>query len=1401
MVLERFTAALSEQELATSFIYLPQHLFLWLFLLSEARYYRRHPISKRRKSTSELFALSAKSILNTVLIVLVLLDVGRPATPFVVRIFEALSYFLTLTLLHLGEKYNVRDQTFMLSFWSLELLVNCIRVVDRLTVGSVVYAAALLAMVLLIVYTTTATGVAGEDASIADRVEPNLIRSMCFSWFCEVSQNVHRSQLEQLGTLESAMMGERLIRGFTKGTAVKGQYEMVSRRESELVQEVTMRSLLWPFRWDLVKSGVNRFVMTLFFFICPFLLRQILRNDRQTTPSESHFYVISIFFVSLIIAALNGQYLYDTQKIGLKIKSILMILIYDKLLRLKNPNGTDITLLTLDSTRFIDLLPNLHLLWSGLLIIVISIIGLVAILGKSAWIGVAVMIATIYFTKLITDKLQLLQREHMNRKDPRISSTNEAIGMIKQIKLFCWEEFVERRVLKHRRKELQTLKKIIYWDAPKYLLGVISPFLVSLVTFGLMIMIGDSRLLTLEAVFVSIALFNILKYPLSMLPVLSSTWTATQASIGRINEFLKAEEISSLPRMNHRQKSTERSRQISETFEDVLVACRKTLDPPIVSIQNLSVHREGKVMLEQVGLRVQEGSFVILTGPVGCGKSTLLSAILGEFQPTDGTVNVTGRIAYVSQEPWVLNRSIKNNILFGEQLDQPFYEEVVQACALRADVDSFPNKDETIVGEKGATVSGGQKQRIALARAVYQNVELYLLDDPLSSVDGEVSHQIYSNVFGREGLLKQKTVIMVTQDHAHFKDADLIVMMESGRIAEQHTYQTFKNTYHDVQSIVSDHPKNEELLSPHKAEGHQPENSHISRDTTQKVSPKIYLKYLTMLGIVPAVLILILNVAIPVCDILSTFWLAKWSLINHQLATTEDHQYLVGYALFILGLIILLVSNSTAITIRGISVAKQTHNKLLHNTVHQQMSFFENRSSGQIMNRFSNDLDVVDSKISLHLRDFLTNLTSVIAILLLFCFDTSFYIVIVLAVIVITYCRLLFYHLKTSRHLKRMEARSKAPIILHFNESREGRSTIRAFRREDQFLSEFINVLDRHQHYSYLYLASSRWLGIRLEIIGAIIIYFVAMLAVHNQDTIGVSNVGVCISYALRLIPLLNALIRMTALLEENATSLERIDHYLKEPNEYSVVQRDGNPSPPDWPNQGTIAFDNFGMEYGKQNVALKDITLRINSQEKIGITGRTGAGKTSLISALFRLYPSKTKGTITIDGININHIPLRKLRRSLTIIPQSPLLFSGTIRENLDPCMEQSDDASLWRALDRCNLKHLVASLPNQLDTPIDERGSNLSVGQKQLLCLVRGILRSSKIVILDEATSTMDAETEKIIQRVFFSAFRNCTVLMIAHRKNTLQQVDRVLCMRQGMVVKFDRPNSFDDRDLMDL
>ncbi|KAL1397171.1 hypothetical protein pipiens_009961 [Culex pipiens pipiens] len=1375
-----------------SVTYLPQHVLLWALLVSEIRYIRKHSFGKSCRHTKDLLLLFAKSVLNLVVLVLAISNFGRPATPLATRIIEALSYIITLTLLHLGEHYNVRDQTFLLCFWTLDLLINSIRMVEQSSIESMVFGGIMLTLVLLIAYSSVISSCHSNST-----VPPNLIRSVNFSWFNDINRAIHRSKSsDELGTLNDDMQAATLMRSFRGVTVSRGQYESVAIGEEASPTLISIRSMLRPFLRDLIITGVNRLVLTVLFFVCPFLLGQILRQDRST-ELETHSQVISIFIVSLLIAALNGQYLYDAQKIGLKIKSVLMTMVYEKSLKLTSSNPADVTLLTLDSSRFIDLLPNVHMIWSGPLIIVASIVGLVIVLGWwSALVGVLVMVVTIFATKHITDKLRVLQKDFMDRKDPRISTTNEALGMIKQIKLYCWETFFQDRIQAYRQRELQSLRKIINWDIPKYLLGVISPFVVSLASFGMMILIGDASLLTLESVFVSIALFNILKYPLSVLPSLSSTWTAVQASVDRINTFLGAAEIPTLPRPKSSSGGT-RSRQLSDSLDEVLGECRKTLHRPVVSIKRASFTIAGKPILHSIDLQIYEGSFLAITGPVGSGKSSLLTAILGEFDHSGEMASVVGHSAYVSQEPWILHQSIRQNILFGQEWDQLRYKEAIEACELLPDLSSFPEGDATVVGEKGVTVSGGQKQRIVLARAVYQSAEMYLFDDPLSSVDGEVSGEIYRKVFGRGGLLFGKTVVLVTQDVELMKDADTIVLMEGGRILEKHSYGSYREKYCTEDSLYG--KSEEEPKSDNQKFDEQLFVKRTSETIKEgRIARKIYYKYLEKFGWISVLLIVLINILIPLCDIYSTIWLAEWSTTNHNSAL-KDHYYLAIYSLFVLGLAIFLTLNSAATTVRGAAVSKQVHNKLLQSTLHKAMNYFDSTNSGQIMNRFSTDLDVVDSKISLNFRDLLTNLSSVISILILFCFNTSYYIIIVLVVIMLFYYWLLSYHLETSRQLKRFAASSNAPIILHFNESREGRTTIRAYRQEDRFREQFMMFVDQHQHYSYLYQASSRWLGIRLEIIGAITIYFVTMFAIHNEATIGASNVGVNISYGLRLIPLLNALVRSTALLEENATSLERIDQSLNDQSELEVCEVGSDQK--GWPSEGKIEFVNFSMDYGSRAHALLGINLEISAREKLGIVGRTGAGKSSLISSLFRLYPSQTKGTIKIDGVDIDRVPLKQLRQSLTIIPQNPTLFLGTLRQNLDPTNNHTNDVDLWRVLDLCKLKELVTNFPEQLDTMVDDRRSNLSVGQKQLLCLARGILRNTRIVILDEATSAMDGETERTIQQVFRETFEECTVLMIAHRKSTIREVDRVLYMRQGKIVKLDRPSEFGEGDLMEL
>uniref|UniRef100_A0A8D8EVB9 ABC transporter C family member 14 n=1 Tax=Culex pipiens TaxID=7175 RepID=A0A8D8EVB9_CULPI len=351
-----------------SVTYLPQHVLLWALLVSEIRYIRKHSFGKSCRHTKDLLLLFAKSVLNLVVLVLAISNFGRPATPLATRIIEALSYIITLTLLHLGEHYNVRDQTFLLCFWTLDLLINSIRMVEQSSIESMVFGGIMLTLVLLIAYSSVISSCHSNST-----VPPNLIRSVFFSWFNDINRAIHRST-DELGTLNDDMQAATLMRSFRGVTVSRGQYESVAIGEEASPTLISIRSMLRPFLRDLITTGVNRLVLTVLFFVCPFLLGQILRQDRST-ELETHSQVISIFIVSLLIAALNGQYLYDAQKIGLKIKSALMTMVYEKSLKLTSSNPADVTLLTLDSSRFIDLLPNVHMIWSGPLIIVASIVG------------------------------------------------------------------------------------------------------------------------------------------------------------------------------------------------------------------------------------------------------------------------------------------------------------------------------------------------------------------------------------------------------------------------------------------------------------------------------------------------------------------------------------------------------------------------------------------------------------------------------------------------------------------------------------------------------------------------------------------------------------------------------------------------------------------------------------------------------------------------------------------------------------------------------------------------------------------------------------------------------------------------------------------------------------------
>lgn len=777
-----------------------------------------------------------------------------------------------------------------------------------------------------------------------------------------------------------------------------------------------------------------------------------------------------------------------------------------------------------------------------------------------------------------------------------------------------------------------------------------------------------------------------------------------------------------------------------------------------------------------------------------------------------GTVNVDGSVAYVAQQAWIQNATLQDNILFGKSMNVDFYRKVINACALTYDFDILPAGDQTEIGEKGINLSGGQKQRVSLARAIYSEAEIYLFDDPLSAVDSHVGKHIFDRVLGPTGLLTGKTRFLVTHGISYLPFVDQIIVLSNGTITSAGSYKDFtnpENNYCDTfitflnsqttlqgesnESIGSknslvreDSIKADEVKTLGKNEKTEVSNL-INKETveTGNVGIKIYMKYIRNIGIWFTAIIAIMMVLTQVSSIYSNIWLAKW--VNDPKAEERSirDEYLGVYGVLGFSQSVTLCLSTTLLAIGSLRACRNFHQRLLHKILRLPMSFFDSTPIGRIINRFSRDIDTIDDDIPIALRIWILTFFIVISIFVVIVYSTPMFFMVMIP-IGITYYFILVVHVSTSRQIIRLQSVTRSPIYSHFSETITGQSTIRAYGAQARFIDESTKRVDFNQKFSYMTVIANRWIGVRLETVGSLVILFAAIFAIVGRDHISPAIVGLSISYALQITNMLNILVRTTTEMESKIVSVERIEDYatLEQEAEW-VLPKDDN----SWPQEGTIQFKNYCMRYRKElEPVLYDISLKVENGEKIGIVGRTGSGKSSLTMALFRINEADS-GSILIDNKSIDCVGLYALRSKITIIPQDPFLFSGTLRVNIDPFSMHTDE-EIWRALENAHLKEFVTGLNNGLWFRVAEGGENLSVGQRQLLCLARALLRKPKILILDEATAAIDYETDNIIQETIREEFKDCTVLTIAHRLNTIMDSDRILVLEKGRIVEFDSP-----------
>ncbi|XP_055678761.1 probable multidrug resistance-associated protein lethal(2)03659 isoform X2 [Lutzomyia longipalpis] len=1175
-------------------------------------------------------------------------------------------------------------------------------------------------------------------------------------------------------------------------------------------------------------------------------------GQKEITRNDAFHYAAGIIICSLVPVLTFHPFILYIFQIGMKIRLACCALIYKKSLQLTKSvmedglSGHVINLMSNDVGKFDTGVSLIHDLWKGPVELIVLGTFIYREIGMAGLIGIAVMLSFVPLQIWIGRRAATYRLRTAKRTDKRVRFMNEIIQGVQVIKMYAWEKSFAKVVDAIRRKEIRAIRGTLYIRGTCISFNLISRLciflsLISYVYFG--------NIFTARKVFTVTSYFNFLYSSMLHFWSISLTQVAEcLISVVRIQEFLQSPESKTdlfVRDYEHEEQELLEKKvngtngatndhvgrklangefEIAEVLQKRRIHSKTGLKKGIVFKQaSASWCFDGKTKttgISGIDLTVEPNSLCAVVGPVGAGKSTLLQVILGELELDDGLMTVTGKVSYASQEPWLFEGSVRRNILFVEEYDESRYKEVIRVCALERDLTMLPYGDATIVGERGISLSGGQRARVSLARAIYKKADIYLLDDPLSAVDTHVGKHIFDKCI--KEFLKDKVCVLVTHQLQYLKDVNHAILMNVGHIETSGTFKELKTSksYSLLANAIGDGAKE----AKGKADGNEDEkksktgNNLANQPTTSKESQvvgavgfqtyKSYFKSVESCWTVSVVCFLFLAAQVSMSGV--DYFVSKWvnweesiSYENQQRnATTEGtaegssshddeeaarRRFIYTYAIAILSLLGLTLSRSYSFFHMCLRASIKLHDKLFRGLTRARMLFFNTNPSGRILNRFSKDIGCVDAQLPVAMMDCILFFLELIAIITLVAI-VNYWLLLPTFVMSLLFYLLRHIYVNTARSIKRVEALTRSPVFSHTNATLQGLATIRAFNAQQILTNEFDSHQDLNTSAWYLYLATTRAFALWLELVCVLYITSVTMsFLVLGNDALG-GNVGLAITQVFNLIFMCQWGMRQTAELENQMTSVERVIEYAEQPSEPATETEPKYRPPVDWPHSGGLTFTNFTLRYAPDGKdVLKDINITIKPREKIGIVGRTGAGKSSIIQALFRL--AFNDGIIEIDGINTETLGLHDLRSKISIIPQDPILFTGTLRHNLDPFEEKTDD-DIWSALAQVELKEPVSHLPRGLDSKMSDGGSNFSMGQRQLVCLARAILRNNRILVLDEATANVDPETDRLIQTTIRNKFAQCTVLTIAHRLHTVMDSDRVLVVDAGRVVEFGHP-----------
>ncbi|KAJ4932488.1 hypothetical protein JOQ06_010909, partial [Pogonophryne albipinna] len=1041
--------------------------------------------------------------------------------------------------------------------------------------------------------------------------------------------------------------------------------------ESEILivrpQKTKEPSLFWAlcltFGPYFLISCLYKIIQDVLMFVGPEILRLLIRfvNDSSAPAWRGFFYTALLFMCTCVQSIILQKYFHVCFVSGMRLRTAIIGAVYRKALvisseaRRSSTVGEIVNLMSVDAQRFMDLITYINMIWSAPLQVVLALYFLWQNLGPSVLAGVAVMVLMVPVNAVIAMKTKTLQVAQMKSKDSRIKLMNEMLNGIKVLKLYAWELAFKDKVSEIRESELLVLKKAAYLGAVSTFTWICAPFLVALSTFTVYVLIDEHNVLDAQKAFVSLALFNILRFPLNMLPMVISSMVQASVSLKRLRVFLSHEELQ------------------EDSVEHKSVAG----SPYSISIVD--------GVFSWLNVFIPDGSLVAVVGHVGSGKSSLLSALLGEMDKLEGAVAVKGSVAYVPQQAWIQNSTLKDNIMFGQERREAWYQRVVEACALQPDLEILPAGDETEIGEKaagstvtkktvggntlhhngsnpaapegrlkfdnehlndsekspdlnriehlwrklklpeakhqpqnlkdlkrifreewtnilpemctdletyfkkrltsGVNLSGGQKQRVSLARALYCDRAVYLLDDPLSAVDAHVGKHIFDQAIGPRGLLKDKTRVLVTHGLSYLPQADLILVLVEGQITEMGSYQhlmategafaEFLRTYAAVEHTDSNEPvansgtKGAEngivtaLLGSQSVDSvsklSQTGNQELSKEakhpelgklteadkaSTGQVKLSVFWSYLKAIGVLLSCISLMLFLTHHLLSLFSNYWLSLWTDDPVVNGTQPNRKMRLGvYGALGLSQGVAVFGYSISISIGGILASRCLHNSMLYDVLRSPISFFERTPSGNLVNRFAKEMDTIDSVIPSIIKMFMGSMLNVLGSCVIILIATPL-VAIIIPVLGLLYFFVQRFYVASSRQLKRLESVSRSPIFTHFNETLLGTSVIRAFGEQERFICESDLRVDHNQKAYYPSIVANRWLAVRLEFVGNCIVSFSALLAVMARESLSPGIMGLAISYALQLTASLTWLVRMSSDVETNIVAVERVKEY-----------------------------------------------------------------------------------------------------------------------------------------------------------------------------------------------------------------------------------------------------------------